>query len=964
MKPDPLAFLGGSSEMAHRMRAFDWSSTPLGAAQAWPPTLKAMVRMALTTRHPIFIFWGRTHICFYNDAYSASLGPEKHPAILGACGREAWPEIWHLIGPQIDLVMRGEGATWHENQLVPIVRHGQLRDVYWTYSYGPIEDEQADTGVGGVLVICSETTQQVEAARRAATESEALSRLFYQATGFMAVVNGPDHRFEWANPAYMRMIGDRSIIGLTVAEALPEAVAQGYVAMLDTVYRSGEALRIDKATYRAVDADGRPFERVLDFVLQPMQREGGVEGIFVEGHDVTERTWIEAALRQSESNLRAREEQLRLATELAEIGLWDFDVIADRLYWNARTRELFGVAPDAEVSLSDFYAGLHPQDRDRISAAFAATRDPAQRALYDVEYRTIGRVDGIERWVASKGKALFDAQDRCVRVLGSAIDIGARKADESQLRELNETLEARVGQALAERSLLAKLVESSDEFVVVVDLDMQVRAVNRAGHEGFARVLGVEPIVGKSLHDQFAHAGSEGSTLTKLWQRALAGETFTTVEAFGDGATCRHLELRFTPLRDEVGRRVGAYQFGRDVTDRVHAQAQLERAAETLRHAQKMESIGQLTGGLAHDFNNVLQAAQSALQLIRRTAQIDSIQGWADNALRALKRGGELTSQLLAFAREQKLELRSVALEPLLRGMTGMVARSIGPLVRLQVDPVDPECFVRTDATQLEMAILNLAINARDAMPEGGKLSIRARARSVDEGALAPGEYVEIAISDTGSGMASDVAARAFEPFFTTKGVGKGTGLGLSQVYAMARQCGGQALINSVPGAGTTVTLMLPLVRPVAEPVDDQAPIVTGTASARLHVLLVDDDNEVRSSLAEALSSLGYRVLTAANGLLGLTALKTEPVDVMVIDFAMPGMNGAQVAARARALRPGLPLVLASGYADTVAIQTVTDANTRILRKPFDVDDLRASIEALVGDAAAAAALQRRTIGP
>ncbi len=423
--------------MADKIREHDWSATPLGQPARWSSTLKAMVRMALTTRHPIFIFWGPEHICIYNDAYSASLGPEKHPSILGARARDAWPEIWTIIGPQIEMVLRGDGATWHENQLVPILRHGAIQDAYWTYSFGPIDDEDAPGGVGGVLVVCSETTSQVIAERRIATERERFAQLFEQAPTFMAFLQGSEHLIELANPGYMRLVGQRPVIGHTVAEALPDAVEQGYLKLLDQVYGSGEAITATGARYVVRTQDGNAdVERFVDFVYQPIKDSvGAVTGIFVEGVDVTDRTLASQALSAVQAGLLRSEEQLRLATDAAEVGLWDVDLLTATLFWPARVKAMFGISPDVPVSMADFYAGLHPDDRAHTTAAFAAAMDPAQRALYDVEYRTIGKEDGVMRWVAAKGRALFDTYGRCLRVLGTAIDITARKAAETSLRD-------------------------------------------------------------------------------------------------------------------------------------------------------------------------------------------------------------------------------------------------------------------------------------------------------------------------------------------------------------------------------------------------------------------------------------------------------------------------------------------------------------------------------------------------
>jgi PAS domain S-box-containing protein len=296
--PQALGFLAGGGEMGARIRAHDWASTPLGPPGAWPQGLKTAVRLLLSTGHPMFLWWGPELIQFYNDAYSRSIGPERHPGALGDRGRECWDEIWDIIGPQIERVMAGEGHTWHENALVPITRHGRREEVYWTYSYGPVDDPAAPTGVGGVLVVCTETTDQVLAAQRM-REAEARWRsLFDQAPGFMCILGGPEHRFEFANRGYQELVGHRDLMGKKVSEALPEAASQGFVELLDQVYESGEP-HLGEAT-PVVLAGRDQLERLvhIDFVYQPIRDAGGaVTGILVAGYDVSSRVAASEALR-------------------------------------------------------------------------------------------------------------------------------------------------------------------------------------------------------------------------------------------------------------------------------------------------------------------------------------------------------------------------------------------------------------------------------------------------------------------------------------------------------------------------------------------------------------------------------------------------------------------------------------------------------------------------------------------
>ncbi len=295
-------FLADGGEMGELTRAYDWEHSPLGSPQNWPQPLKTALRILLSTGHPMFIYWGPDLIQFYNDAYRRSLGPERHPSALGQRGHDCWDEIWPIIGPQIEYVMRGEGHTWHENQRVPTTRNGRKEDIYWTYSYGPIDDPSARCGVGGVLVVCSETTGQVLAEHRL-TNSEARWReLFSQAPGFICTLEGPQHVFEFANTPYYNLIGRRDIIGKTVREVLPEVEGQGFVELLDEVYRTGEAHQGLATPITLSDRErGREQTVYIDFVYQPIRdAQGQVTGILANGYDVTERVRATEVLREDD----------------------------------------------------------------------------------------------------------------------------------------------------------------------------------------------------------------------------------------------------------------------------------------------------------------------------------------------------------------------------------------------------------------------------------------------------------------------------------------------------------------------------------------------------------------------------------------------------------------------------------------------------------------------------------------
>jgi PAS domain S-box-containing protein len=301
------SFLAGGGEMGALMRAHDWRHTSLGPPRDWPPALRTALRLLLNSGHPMYVWWGRELLCFYNDAYRCSIGADRHPSSLGRPGREVWAEIWPIIGPQIEHVMSGRGATWNRNHLVPITRNGQVEQVYWTYSYNPIDDETAPTGVGGVLVICTETTEQVLAEQAMRAAEARWRQLFDQAPGFMCVLSGPEHRFEYCNERYYELAGRRDMLGKSVIEALPDVERQGFIALLDEVYRTGSVHAASAAPiYLQRDGDpGAPQLRYLDFVYQPvLDRNGEVTGIFVAGSDITDRVLMTQALVESEQRFR------------------------------------------------------------------------------------------------------------------------------------------------------------------------------------------------------------------------------------------------------------------------------------------------------------------------------------------------------------------------------------------------------------------------------------------------------------------------------------------------------------------------------------------------------------------------------------------------------------------------------------------------------------------------------------
>lgn len=403
------------------------------------------------------------------------------------------------------------------------------------------------------------------------------------------------------------------------------------------------------------------------------------------------------------------------------------------------------------------------------------------------------------------------------------------------------------------------------------------------------------------------------------------------------------LQLANSELQATIAARDEALsQLNREISQR-------ERAEGALVQAQKMDAIGQLTGGIAHDFNNLLQAVGGNLELIRtQPANDEKVARWAERASEGLARGIKLTSQLLTFSRTQKLELRPVELNALIAGMQELIASSVGAKVALRIDLQSEICPVRGDATQLELAILNMAINARDAMPGGGQLTIATRAIALSEGdvtGLASGDYVELSVADTGSGMPPEVLARAMDPFFTTKQIGSGTGLGLSMAFGVATQSGGTLQLYSTVGKGTRVAFILP-----STSAGDEKSIAHGAAHASDHgelaglqVAVVDDDEQVRDFLSECLAQYGIDCTLFDNGDRFVASTQSRKADLILLDFAMPGLSGAEVAQLVKQVDPDLPVIIMTGYADSAALDAIL-GEVHVIRKPFSVEDLLAAI--------------------
>jgi len=410
--------------------------------------------------------------------------------------------------------------------------------------------------------------------------------------------------------------------------------------------------------------------------------------------------------------------------------------------------------------------------------------------------------------------------------------------------------------------------------------------------------------------------------------------------------------IEIDSIRTPGGELIGYAKITRDMTERKQAQEQLERARDAMAQSQKMDAIGQLTGGVAHDFNNLLMAVLGSLELIRKRLPEDAkLKLLLNNAFEGARRGVSLTQRMLSFARRQELSLTAVDVKALVNGMSDMLDRYLGPMMTIEADIPDGMPCIKADANQLETALLNLAVNARDAMPNGGTIKISARVTATPPmmGAKAlNGECVILSVTDTGDGMDPDTLSRAREPFFTTKGVGKGTGLGLSMVHGMAEQLGGRLRIESLRGKGTTVELWIPLFHgEVLPPIPVPGETRTVSENKTLVILVVDDDQLVLTNTKAMLEDFGHTVIDAISGPTALEAIRKTPhVDMVITDQAMPQMTGMQLAAAIKVDWPTLPILLVSGYAE---LPSKTAFELPKLAKPFSLDDLESAVATTLG---------------
>jgi len=977
----------------------------------WPRTVSTIVATILRSQVPMVTLWGDDGVMIYNDAYSAFAG-RRHPQLLGSKVREGWPEVADFNDNVMKVGLSG-GTLAYTDQELTLYRNGTAEQVWMNLDYSPIPDD--DGRPIGVIAIVVETSSKVKAERWLKGEQQRLRDMFEEAPGFFALLRSPNYVFETVNPAYSRLIGGRNVIGKPLGDALPEIADQGFLERLDEVVVTGRPFSATATPTLLQQRAGEPAQqRFLDFVYQPVRDQfGGVTGVLVQGIDVTDRVAATTALQESER-------RFRLLAERAPVMLWMGDKAGKCLYLNRPMREFWGVREDAVVGF-DWNTTLFPGDVEALAVPFErgmtmhtgfeveARYRRADGALRILHTTAEPRFGANGEFLGMIGVNLDVTETR---------DAEAALRQETQFLEvLNNT-----GTALAAELDLEKIVQRvTDAGVAMTGAEFGAffyNVLNEAGEsymlytlsgaareafanfpmprasaifrptflgEGIVRADDIlqNPLYGLSPPHHGMPPGHlpvrsylavsvvsrSGEVLGGLFfghgqpgrfrpehERLLTGIAAQAAIAI-DNARLFEAVKRENHRRAEAEERLEALTEALEIRVREEI-AERRQAEAALQQAQKMEAIGQLTGGLAHDFNNLLQVIGGSLQLLgKEIAGNERAEQRVATALAGVGRGAKLASQLLAFGRRQALEPKTINIGRLVSGMDELLRRTLEEAIEIETVISGGLWNSTVDPSQIENAILNLAINARDAMTDGGKLTVEVGNASIDDAYArshpdaVPGQYVMVAVTDTGAGIPPAIIERVFEPFFSTKEEGKGTGLGLSMVYGFVKQSGGHVRIYSEVGHGTTVKLYLPraieeedAIRPA-----DQGPIIGGQET----IVVAEDDDDVRETVVEMLSELGYRVLKTKDAVSALTVIESGVhVDLLFTDVVMPGeLKSPELARRVRESYPATAVLFTSGYtANSIVHSGKLDPGVQLLTKPYTREALARKVRQVLGE--------------
>ncbi|MHC2364250.1 GAF domain-containing protein [Rhizobium leguminosarum] len=893
-----------SSGVAELLKTVDFARTPLGPSECWERSLRSVTALMFDSQFPMFVAWGDELTFLYNDAYAEILGG-KHPAAFGARFKDIWFEIWDDIFPLIDNAMKGV-ATYSEDLPLIMNRAGYDERSWFTFSYSPVRDEHGV--VRGMFCAVTETTERVMLQQRQAFHLELEETL--------------------------RDIGDPVAVMAAASEAL------------------GKALDIARVGYGEIDDD--------------------------EEHVIVERDWTDGRIASVAGKYRMNDFGPPIIDELKAGRVMCVEDVDQDPRVGSMAAAFHAIGSRTVLAVPLIKDGLframlflhHPFPRKWTSNDIALATEVAERTW-----------SAVERAKSEAEKARYTARLDFLDALGKATS-PLNNAD-----AILDTTTRMLGEHLGVSSCAyADMEEDEDGFTIRGDwaglgakhITGRYR-LSDFGRLAVSELSAARPLV---INDNLKEiAPEEAATFQNIGISAticmplVKGDKLTALMAVHHRSPHQWTSHELALVQEVTDRSWAHIERVRSQAELLASQAELRRAneyleakvaertgelmaaEESLRQAQKMEAVGQLTGGLAHDFNNLLAGMLGSLEVIEaRLAQgrLSEIDRYLRAAVGAAKRGASLTQRMLAFSRRQTLAPKPTDVNKLISSMEELVRRSVGPAVAVEVVQTTGAWPTLVDQGQLENALLNLCINGRDAMPGGGKLTIETANRWIDtrtapQLGLASGQYLSVSVSDTGTGMSADTMARAFDPFFTTKPIGEGTGLGLSMVWGFAGQSGGSAGIYSELGKGTVVSIYLPrFAGAVAAEEVSPAAGPFGTAFSQT-VLLVDDEPLIRMVSAEQLQELGYVVIEAGDAREALKFIEADRrIDLLLTDVGLPnGLNGRQLADIAREKRPDLPVLFITGYAENAVLNHGhLLPGMQVMTKPFDMDTLARRVKA------------------
>jgi PAS domain S-box-containing protein len=1018
--PVPAAeFLASAGDFGRLVTEFDWGATSLGPIAAWPGYLRTTIATILRSPVPIVTLWNPEGVTIYNAAY-AGFAAERHPWLLGIPVREGWPEIADFSDHVMQTVLAGGTLSYRAREFA-LVRHGRTVQVWLDLDYSPILDDSHRPA--GVIAFIVDVTEKILAERLAQEKEanfQALTQIMpnhlwtAKPDGSVDWVNEralayfglPDLRND--GEAWLETVhpDDRASSGLAYLTAIGAGTpyeAEFRARRHDGVYRWFLARAIpvrhaEGAIERwvgtntdiherklAEDANARDRDRlwqlsqellvVCDFeglitAVNPAVTRilGWAEDEFA-GHNILafihaedlDRSRVQLGrltegqpMQGFENRFRAKDGGYRVIAwagvpEAGRIHSIGRDMTEQRAMQRERERS-WTLSPVIKVIAT-------------VGGRTLSVNPAWTRLLGWTEDESVGRhvneflapeemdqgIRGLER--LGQGLTMVDYETVSLTKSGDRRRISWTTMPEGGILYAfgrDVTAERQAAEALAASRLERdRIWNTTNDLMAVAGHDGYLKSVNPA----WSRLLGYDEatLLGRPFLDLVVEA--DRPRVVAAIARLARGEAVTEFEdrlAHSDGRVSL-LVWNCEPMGDSF------YVVGRNVTEH-------RRVEEALRQSQKMEAVGQLTGGIAHDFNNLLQGITGSLNLLeKRLAQgrLSELNRFITGAMGAANRAAALTHRLLAFSRRQPLDPKPVSANPLIASMEDLLRRSLGEQIELDLILAPDLWPTLCDPHQLENAVLNLAINGRDAMPDGGRLTIETRNCDLDETScfwsrdMQPGAYICISVTDTGIGMSQETIEKAFEPFFTTKPIGQGTGLGLSMIYGFVRQSEGYTKISSRLGQGTSLRLFLPRYDGAlaTDESEDAGPVALPEADGET-VLVIEDEPVVRGLIVEVVADLGFTALEATDGPGGLELLQSRKrIDLLITDVGLPGLNGRQVADAARLLRPGLKVIFMTGYAENAAsAQGFLEPGMMMITKPFAMDALAAKIRAIIED--------------